>query len=144
MTISTKTPAGFRIVAGLSLLWNGFGAVDYTLTKMRNPGYLANFPPEMMAAIDNFPAWMTAFWALGVWGSLAGSVLLLMRSRHAVTAFWVSLLGLAVSTAYQILGDSVPDSMMTAGFFAMNALIWASLLFFIWYARRALKQGLLR
>ncbi len=89
MNMDRKIPAHYWVVAGLSLLWNAFGAVDYTLTKMRNPAYLANFPPEMMAAIDKFPAWMTIFWALGVWGSLLGSVLLLIRSRLAVTAFWL-------------------------------------------------------
>lgn len=144
MNMDRKIPAHYWVVAGLSLLWNAFGAVDYTLTKMRNPAYLANFPPEMMAAIDKFPAWMTIFWALGVWGSLLGSVLLLIRSRLAVTAFWLSLLGLAVSTAYQIFGDALPGSMKTPGMLAMNALIWASLIFFIWHARRAANQGLLR
>jgi hypothetical protein len=42
------------------------------------------------------------FWALGVWGALAGSMLLLLRSRRAVTAFAASLVGLAVSTGYQL------------------------------------------
>ncbi len=144
MALDGKPPASFWIVAVLSLLWNAFGAVDYTLTKLRNPGYLANFPPEMMEYLDKFPSWLTGFWALGVWGSVAGSVLLLMRSRHALTAFWLSLLGLAVSTAYQMFGDVMPESMKTSGMIAMQLVIWGSLLFFIWYARRSVANGLLR
>lgn len=144
MTEAAKAPISFWIISGVSLLWNAFGAVDYTLTKMRNPEYLAQFPPEMMEYLDKFPSWLTIFWALGVWGSLAGSLLLLVRSRHAVTAFCLSLLGLAVSSGYQLFGDAMPDSIKTPGFLAMNAVIWAALLFFIWYARRAAKQGLLR
>jgi hypothetical protein len=39
------------------------------------------------------PAWMTGVWAIGVWGALAGSVLLLLRSKWAVHVFAASLAG---------------------------------------------------
>ena len=97
MNSETKTPIGFWIISGLSLLWNAYGAFDYTMTQTKNAQYLAAFTPEQLAYFDSFPAWMDATWALGVWGALAGSVLLLMRNRHAVTAFGLSLLGLLVS-----------------------------------------------
>ena len=37
-----------------------------------------------MAYIDGFPIWARVGWGLGVWGGLAGSILLLMRHRSAV------------------------------------------------------------
>ena len=88
-TIRAKAPTSFWVIAVLSLLWNAFGCFDYVMTASRNPGYLAQFPPEMINFLDSFPYWATAAWALGVWGSLAGSVLLLLRSRYAVHAFAV-------------------------------------------------------
>ena len=92
-------PRHLWIVGVLSLLWNAFGAMDYVLTNTNNEAYLSQFTPEQLAYFIDFPAWTTAAWALGVWGALAGSVLLLMRSRFAVHAFGVSLAGMAVSFA---------------------------------------------
>ena len=66
----------------------------------------------------SMPAWMSAFWALGVWGSVLGSVLLLVRSRHAVTAFLLSLVGLAISCIYQF-GMHYGDLMRMFGAFPM-------------------------
>ena len=56
---------------------------------------------EQKAFFASFPVWMKAFWAIGVWGAIAGSLLLLLRSRHAVTAFGLSLAGLAINSFWQ-------------------------------------------
>ena len=133
----------FWLIGVLSLLWNAFGAFDYTMTKTRNADYLAQFPPEMMPIIDAFPVGVNAAWAFGVWGAVAGSVLLLLRSRYAVHAFAVSLAGLAASTLYQA-GIDMPESMRGPEMMAMNAMIWAAALFLLWYAWSRRKAGLLR
>ena len=93
------TPKHLWVVGILSLLWNAFGGYDYTMTQLRDPAYFASVSgqmgmsvAEMNAFFDTFPVWASALWAIGVWGSVLGSILLLMRSRHAATAFLVSLL----------------------------------------------------
>lgn len=101
MTTVNKTPGHLWLVGVVSLLWNSFGALDYTMSKLHNASYLAGFSVEQRAFFDSFPLWANIGWAFGVWGAIAGSVLLLLRSRHAVTAFILSLLGLAVSSIYQ-------------------------------------------
>jgi hypothetical protein len=141
--LTRPTPAGLWVVALASLLWNGFGAFDFTMTNIRDPGYLAQFPPEVIQMVDAFPLWAMTAWACGVWGALAGSLLLLLRSRYAVHAFALSLAGLAVSTAYQWTLD-LPAAMRTPGMIAMNAAIWAGALFLLWYAVRQRKAGVLR
>lgn len=135
-------PRSFWIVSILSLLWNAFGAFDYTMTNLRDPAYIAQFPPGMMDVIDAFPLWAMASWACGVWGAVAGSILLLMRSRFAVHAFALSLAGLAVSTVYQ-LGIDLPKGMESMGVGVMNLVIWAGALFLLWYAVRQRKAGVL-
>ncbi len=107
-------------VGGISFLWNCIGALDYTLSQARNRDYLGVAAKqvgvataEMIAFIDSFPAWVHAFWALGVWGALAGSILLLMRSRYAVLAFAASLLGLGVTQLHQALMPK-PEWVQTA------------------------------
>lgn len=145
MTIRHSVRPGwaFRAVSLASLLWNGFGAFDFSMTMIRHPGYLAQFPPEMMPVIDAFPAWVIVAWACGVWAALAGSLLLLACSRFAVEAFVLSLAGLAASTAYQ-LGIDMPASLTTPEMRAMTGIIWTGALFFLWYALRQRRTGTLR
>ena len=140
----TRAPLHFWIVAGLSLLWNAFGAFDYTMTNLRDAAYLANFPPGMMDYIDAMPLWATAAWALGVWGAVAGSVLLLLRSRYAVAAFAVSLLGLAVSTIHQWTMPQRPEWMTDPMMLAMNGLIWVAAIFLLFYALAMHRRGVLK
>ncbi|MBN8803989.1 MAG: hypothetical protein J0H81_02595, partial [Sphingopyxis terrae] len=85
MNVAVKTPWHLWVVGAVSLVWNAFGAMDYVMTKIQNPDYLAAFTPEQQAWFTGFPVWANAGWALGVWGSVIGSLLLLVRSRHAVT-----------------------------------------------------------
>jgi hypothetical protein len=147
MTASTfspaRTPVHLWIVGVLSLLWNAFGCFDYVMTNIRDRGYLAQFPPEMIQMLDEFPVWVMAAWACGVWGALAGSLLLLLRSRFAVHAFALSLAGLAVSTAYQATLD-MPPELKTTGMMVMNLVIWAGAILFLVYAIRMRKAGVLR
>ena len=94
--MESRTPVHLWIVGALATIWNAFGGFDYLMTQTRNEQYLANFTDPQRVYFDSFPMWMEAAWAFGVWGGLLGSLLLLARSRFAVTAFGVSLAGLAV------------------------------------------------
>lgn len=143
-------PISFWVIAAISLLWNAYGGLDYTMSQTRNMGFIAAVAgspekaQEMVAMMDAFPAWLTAFWAIGVWGSVLGSVLLLMRSRHAVTAFAASLVGAVVSFGYQIFGARMPGDMNTPAGWAMTVVIVGAVVFFLWYARRSKAKGILR
>ncbi|GGC09273.1 hypothetical protein GCM10011494_29920 [Novosphingobium endophyticum] len=142
-TTRVKAPWYFWLVAVLSLPWNAFGCLDFTMTMTRNPDYLTQFPPEMIDFIDAFPAWAIAAWALGVWGSLAGSVLLLLRSRWAVAAFVISLLGLALSTVYQFAAD-IPEPMVSGMNLAVTIVIWIVAVALLWFSARMRARGVLR
>jgi len=145
MTEVRKTPVHLWIVGVVSLLWNAVGAFDYTMTKMQNAEYLAAFTPEQQAWFASFPLWANIGWALGVWGSVLGSLLLLARSRHAVSAFVVSLVGLAISCIYQF-GLHYGDLMRLFGTFPMifTAIIWVILIALFVYARKQAAAGVLR
>lgn len=143
---SIRTPTHLWVVGAIGLLWNSFGCVDYTMTKIDTAAYLASMGmgTAEVTYMESLPAWLSAFWALGVWGSLLGSILLLLRSRHAVTAFAASLAGLVVSQTFQYLGTVLPPSMHSPAMYAMSAVIWIALLFQFWYARRMRAAGVLR
>lgn len=141
--METRTPVHLWIVAVLATIWNAFGCFDYLMTQTRNAQYLANFTDPQRIYFESFPVWMEAVWAFGVWGGMAGALLLLMRSRHAATAFAVSLAGLAVSTFYQYVLSSPPPD-MTGAMQMMNLAIWAIAIGLLVYALRMRRRGVLR
>ncbi len=145
MTTSNQTPAHLWIVGVLSLLWNSFGIMDYTMSKLHNESYLAGFSAEQLGFFDSFPLWANVSWAFGVWGAFAGSVLLLMRSRYAVIAFILSLLGLAISSLYQFGVAPVKATDLFGAFPIYFTLLIAAIAIALWlYAQRQVKAGVLR
>ena len=92
MTPAARTPWWYWLVAVLSLAWNSFGGFDYTMSHLRGEAYFreAGMTGAQIAALNAMPTWMHAVWAVGVWGSVAGSLLLLVRSKWAFHAFAVS------------------------------------------------------
>jgi hypothetical protein len=142
--VSARTPAHLWIVGILSLLWNGFGCVDYTMTNLKNPAWLAKMSADQLAYMDSLPTWLTGAWALGVWGGLVGSILLLMRSRYSVWAYAVSAVGAVAGLGYQLFMVERPAS-MTEG--AMAMIPWVIIifaLFLLWYSWNAKEKGVLR
>ena len=141
-----KAPLSFWVISGLSLLWNAVGGYDYWMTRTRNLDYLAQAgdPQVMLGWVDSFPLWAQVCWGLGVWGSIAGSVLLLLRSRHAVSAFLVSLVAALLSFSYQLFISDVPASLDTTGGKVIPLVILAIVAFLWQFSKREAAKGLLR
>ena len=145
--VETRTPTHLWIVGILSLLWNCFGAYDYTMTRLRNVDYLSQMgdPTTILAYVDSLPLYAHLGWGLGVWAGLAGAVLLLMRHRWAVLAFAISLVGMALSFGGQYLsGTEMPPEMTQGGMQYMPLLIVLLGLTQFAYARLMEKRGVLR
>ena len=145
------TPWHLWVVGLLSLLWNAFGGYDYVMSQLRDPAYLEQMMgpmgmsvEESIAFLDSMPIWADVLWALGVWGSVAGSILLLLRSRHAVTAFMVSLVGAALSFLYQMTIDLPPQMSEDPMARFMPLVIVGAIVLQWWYARRQAASGVLR
>ena len=144
-----KTPWHVWVVGIVTLLWNAGGAFDYLMAKMANPPYLAMIPEADRALyttyLEAMPVWAVSGWALGVWGSVLGSVLILMRSRHAFAAIIVALAGLVVTTAYTfVLAPPLPYTTLSPSGLAFTAGIVGVLLAMIFYIRRQTAAGNLR
>ena len=145
----SRTPIHLWIVGGLSLLWSCFGAYDYLMTRMRNTDYLASAMPGVdpqaaLAWVDRFPLYAQLGWGLGVWMGLLGSVMLLVRSRWAVGAYGLSLVGAVLGLGYQIVAapplEGAHGPMMTV----MPYVIILLALGLFLYARAMEKKGILR
>ena len=136
----TKTPWHLWLIGIVTLLFNAMGVLSYTMTKL---GKLADLgmTPDQIAFMNSYPAAATALWALGVWGAFAGSVLVLLRSKWAVAAMVVALVGLIGTTVYNYILIDVPAEMEAP---ALDVVIWAVTLFLLFYARRMAAAGVLR
>ena len=142
---AARVPTSFWVISLLSLLWNLFGATDYVMTRTRNLDWLAQAgdPQVLLGWIDSFPLWAQIAWPVGVWGSVLGSVLLLLRSRHAVTAFLASLAGAVVSFGYQFASATPPELDTTAN--KVMPLVILAIILALWqFARRSQAKGILR
>jgi len=138
-----RAPWHLWAVGILSLCWNAFGAYDYVMSVSLNADYLKNYPPEMTAILKAFPVWATSAWALGVWGSLVGSALLVLRSRHAATAFLVSLLGALANFVYDFR-LRLPPSLDTTMSKVLPLMIIILIVAQWYYAKRMSDAGVLR
>lgn len=145
MSERAKAPWHLWAVGVVSLLWNAIGANDYTQTRLRNMDYLESmgFTEEAMAYVDGFPLWADIAWALGVWGAVVGSILLLVRSRFAVISFALSLAGAILSNLYPLISEP-PEAMQSSVATVMGLVIIAIAAALLFYARRMSAAGVLR
>ena len=140
-------PLSYWVIAVISLIWNAFGAYDYVMSRLRKAAYLdaatGGKSEAMLQWMDSLPWYVQIAWPLGVWGSVAGSLLLLARSRHAVTAFVVSLVAACFSfVAERIAG--IPADLDSGGAKAVQAVIVVVIALLWFHSRRAAFLGLLR
>lgn len=144
------TPWHLWAVGIVSLLWNGFGAYDYVMSQLRNEAYMAAMTEpfgfsaaEAITYFDSFPVWADAAWAVGVWGAVLGSLLLILRNRFAFHAFAAALAGLVLTIIYQY-ANPLPGASNSPLAVVMTALVTAITIALIYYAKRMTRSGVLR
>lgn len=140
-----KTPWHVWLVGVIALLFNSIGAFDFVMSMTQGSVYMAKagMTPEQIAHYQAMPGWMIAVWAIGVWGAMLGSLLILLRNKLAFPVFAVSLAAFLVSLVYTYGmtdgGEAMGGQMLIA-----SAVITALLLFFLFYSRLMAKRGVLR
>lgn len=141
---TARTPLHLWIVAGIGLLWNGFGAYDYLMSKLQGAPYYRQMgmTDAQIAYMDSFPAWMTVVWAIGVWGAVLGTILLFRRSRTAAPVFAASLAAFLVSMVYSFFLSNGAEVMGDMAW--MQFVVLAGCLFFALYSRAMARKGVLK
>lgn len=150
METANRTPWHLWVVGLVTLIWNGFGAYDYIMSKTENRDYLAQMMEPTGVSVDGaivymdaMPLWANIAWGLGVWGAVAGSVLLLLRNRFAFHAFAVSLVGLVFGMLHQWT-NPMPEMTDTTTPMVFTLMIFAITIFLLWYSRRMTAKDVLR
>jgi len=134
-----KTPWHIWVVGVLTLLWNSVGGFSYTMTRLGKLADLGMGEAEI-AFFASYSPIANTFWALGVWGAIVCSVLILLRSRFAFHAIALAIIGLIGSNYFQYTAD-VPESLQSA---VLPILIWSTTVFLLFYTRAQSQAGVLR
>jgi hypothetical protein len=137
-----STPWHLWVIGVLALVWNGMGAFDYVMTQTRNEAYMSQFTPEQLAYFYGFPAWTVAFWALAVWGSVLGTLLLLLRRELAAPVFLGAFVCMVVTSFHNFVLSEGLEVMGGAGAF-FSLLIFLGGLGLWYYARAMARRGVL-
>lgn len=138
------------VVGILALMFTAFGAYDYLMSQMGDRAYIgAAVEPfgidtdVAIAYFSTFPLWADFVWAIGVWGAVAGSLLLLARRAWAYPVYLASLGGLVVTNVYSV-ANPVPGMTDSSTTYAMIAVVAAVMVSLALYARAQKDNGVLR
>ena len=146
MTYTTvKTPWHLWAVGVIAVLFNSVGVYDFVMNMTQGAKYLASagMTPAQIAHYQELPMWMTAVWAIGVFGAFLASILLLMRKKTAFGVFVLSLAAFVISLLYTYVltnGGAIMGSQMAM----VSAVIFTTLVLFCWYSRSMGSRGVLR
>lgn len=144
METTAKTPTHLWVVGILGLLFNAGGASNYVMMKLEVASYRAQLTDEMIAYYDGYPLLMDIVWPLSVWSAVVGCLLLLMKKRHAVTAFMVATIAYVVASGWTFGVARPPETIMTTGSTIFSVVIGVQLALLWYYARAMTAKGVLR
>jgi len=129
-----KPPIWFYIVSVLGLFWNGMGVNAYLQQAYNTDSYKEMYSPEHIEIAAGFPAWVTAAFAIAVFGGVLGCLALLLRKKWAVSLLLLSLLAVIVQMGYLLINGPVNNMVMT-----LMIIVFA--LFFVWFSRKSAANG---
>jgi hypothetical protein len=142
---ATKTPGRpwhLWLIGIIGGLWSSMGVVSFILTQMNVEAVMSRFPPEQREYFQSFPSWAVAFWAIGVFGSVIGCLLLLLKNRLAFHVLLASVIGATVSSLGGLLllgGMEVMGTNEVA--LTVIPIVFSAVL--AYYARTMSKKGVL-
>lgn len=127
-----KPPAWYWIVAILALLWNLVGVYSY-LAEVGVFGEAARMPGPW----NEMPAWVTAAYATGVFGSVLGVLGLLLRQRWASAVLLIAFVALIVDWGWVFFASGAGIQPLGVAVLVISAAL-------VWFARLAAAKGWLR
>jgi len=92
---TTRLPGTVTLIAALGVAWNLFGVYQWWGQFRARPAVLMGkgMTAEQAVLYASLPGWMASVFAIGVFGGLAGSLMLIARRSMALGILAVSLAG---------------------------------------------------
>ena len=140
MSERISPPVWYWIVAAIALIWNAMGVMAYIAQVYMTPETLAAMSEEQRIVYETSPAWVTAAFAIAVFGGTLGSLLLLLRKGIAGMIFILSLGAVIIQWSYYIFIAKY-DGIFASDKIAMTIMIPLFAVLFVWLARSAKSKG---
>ena len=141
MTNSTNKPnVGFWIIGVIALIWNLMGAMAYIVQAFMTDEMLTALPENEQALYANVPAWVTAAFAIAVFGGVLACILLLLRKKMASMVFVISLIAILLQMTYNLILSDASEVYGPGGMVMPIMVIFIGL-FLVWYSKDTTKKG---
>ena len=137
--LDRKTPWHLWVVAILTLLWNGSGAITILLAQL---GRLPDISADEAAYYAAQPSWF-AISSIATFAPFAAGIALLVRSRLVVLLFALSLALILANSIYE-LAAGVSRALANPGAMVVTIIIVAIAILQLVYANAMNKRGVLR
>jgi hypothetical protein len=140
MTTTTKPATWFWVVSGIALVWNLMGVMAYIMQVAMSPEALQALPENERTLMLSVPAWATGAFAIAVWGSTLGSILLLVRKKIATPVLILSFAGILAQMYYNLFMSKSMEVYGPGGL-AMPIMVLVFGVFLIWFSRKSTANG---
>ncbi len=97
---TNKPPVWFWVASVLALIWNIIGVMSYLTQAYTSIEDLEQMTQAQRELFEAQPAWVTAAFAIAVFGGTLGCIALLLRKKWAKPVLIISLLGILAQFIY--------------------------------------------
>lgn len=94
----------FWLIALLTLIWNAAGAANFII-QLTSTDLIESYRATERTIIENRPMWITATFAIAVFGGSVGCLLLLLRRIFSIYFFIASLICTVITTLHTFTLD---------------------------------------
>lgn len=140
-TITKPTPL-YWLISIVALFWNFMGIIAYLGQAYISDNALKMLPEENQLYFSNVPAWVTAAFAVAVFGGFLGAIGLIIRKKWAYFLFVISFLALVAQHVYNFFIQNYIE--MTGSQMILPIVTFIVALFLIYFSKQKSQQGVLR
>ena len=142
-TTSQKPPIWFWIVSVIALLWNAMGVKAYIDQAFKTDTFKAAYTAEQIEMINSNPAWVTAAFAIAVFGAFLGCIALLLRKKIANILFIISFIAVIAQSIYTFFMSPYKDQMNSFETI-MSVMIPVIAILLIMFTNKGIAKGWLK
>ena len=139
-TITKPTPL-YWLISIVALFWNFMGIIAYLGQAYISDDALKMLPEENQLYFSNVPAWVTAAFAVAVYGGFLGAIGLIIRKKWAYFLFVMSFLALVAQHVYNFFIQNYIE--MTGSQMILPIVTFIVALFLIYFSKQKSQQGVL-
>ena len=140
-TITKPTPL-YWLISIVALFWNFMGIIAYLGQAYISDDALKMLPEENQLYFSYVPAWVTAAFAVAVFGGFLGAIGLIIRKKWAYFLFVISFLALVAQHVYNFFIQNYIE--MTGSQMILPIVTFIVALFLIYFSKQKSQQGVIR